>query len=95
MNGFNLADKALKNGIKTGYHFMGVDHYVSNSHTSGHLLGGVKKVIQIGILKSTWGQITQTVDPNMQSGVGVIARADYGLNVKAAHGAIVFDIIVN
>ena len=94
-NGFVLADMALKNGIKTGYHFMGVDHYVSNSHTSGHLIGGVKKVCQIGILKSTWGKVTQTVDPNMQSGVGIIARADYGLNVKAAHGAIVFDILVS
>ena len=94
-NGFTLADKALKNGIKTGYHFMGVDHYVSNSHTDNHLCGGVKKVCQIGILKSTWGKVTQTVDPNMQSGVGVVSRADYGLNVKAAHGAIVFDIICN
>jgi len=74
---------------------MGVDHYVSNSHSSNHLCGGVKKVCQIGILKSTWGKITQTVDPGLQSGVGIIARTDYGLNVKAGHAAIIFDIICN
>jgi len=94
-NGFTLADKALKNGIKSGYHFMGVDHYVSNSHATGHLFMGVKKVEQIGILKSTWGKIVQTVDPNMQSGIGTIARTDYGLNCKAGHTTIVFDGLVN
>jgi len=93
-NGFNLADKALKNGIKTGYHFMGVDHYVSNSHTSGHLFAGVKRVQQVGILKSTYGQIVVTQDPNLQSGLGVISRVDYGLNCRAAHTGLVFDVTV-
>ena len=93
-NGFNLADKALANGLKTGYHFMGVDHYVSNSHTAGHLFAGVKRVQQVGILKSTWGQIVVTQDPSLQSGIGVIARVDYGLNVKTNHSGLVFDITV-
>jgi len=93
-NGFNLADKALKNGIKTGYHFMGVDHYVSNNHTSGHLFAGVKGIQQIGILKETYGQIVITQDPNLQSGIGVISRVDYGLNVRAAHSGLVFDVTV-
>jgi len=93
-NGFNLADKALKNGIKTGYHFMGVDHYVSNSHTANHVFAGVKRVQQIGILKSTYGQIVVTQDPALQSGLGVISRIDYGLNVKTAHVGLVFDVSV-
>jgi hypothetical protein len=93
-NGFNLADKALKNGIETGYHFMGVDHYVSNNHAAGHLFAGVKRVAQIGILKSTYGQIVVTQDPNLQSGIGVISRVDYGLNVRAAHTTLVFDVTV-
>lgn len=94
-NGFNLADKALKNGIKSGYHFMGVDHYVSNSHTSGHLFAGVKKIQQIGILKSTYGQLVVTEDPDLQSGIGMISRVDYGLNVPTAHDGLVFDITVS
>lgn len=94
-NGFTLADKALKNGIKTGYHFMGVDHYVSNSHTSGHLFAGVKKVQAVGILSTTWGQIVVTQDPNLQSGIGVISRVDYGLNANAAHTSLLFDVLVN
>lgn len=93
-NGFTLADKALKNGLKTGYHFMGVDHYISNDHTSGHLFAGVKKIEQLGILKSTWGQITVTQDPNLQSGIGIIARVDYGLNAKAGLTSLLFDITV-
>jgi len=93
-NGFNLADKALKNGLKTGYHFMGVDHYVSNSHASGHLFAGVKKVQQVGILKSTYGQIVVTQDPALQSGIGVISRVDYGLNARAAHTGLLFDVNV-
>lgn len=93
-NGFNLADTALKNGLKTGYHFMGVDHYVSNSHTDNHVFAGVKKIQQVGILKTTYGQIVVTQDPNLQSGIGIISRVDYGLNVAAAHSGLVFDVAV-
>lgn len=93
-NGFNLADTALKNGIQSGYHFMNVDHYVSNSHTAGHLFAGVKKIQQVGILKSTYGKIVVTEDPNLQSGIGVVSRVDYGLNVAAAHAGLVFNITV-
>jgi len=93
-NGFNLADKALKNGIKSGYHFMGVDHYVSNSHESGHLMAGVKRIQQIGILTKTYGQIVVTQDPALQSGIGIISRVDYGLNVPTAHVGLIFDVLV-
>lgn len=93
-NGWTLADKALQNGIKTGYHFMGVDHYVSNSHTANHVFAGVKKVQQVGILKATYGQVVVTQDPNLQSGIGIVSRVDYGLNVPTAHTGLVFDVAV-
>ena len=93
-NGFNLADKALKDGVPNGYFFMGAYHYVSNSHTSGHLFAGVRKIAQIGILKSTYGQIKVTQDPALQSGIGIISRVDYGLNVAAAHAGLVFNVTV-
>jgi len=100
-NGFNLADKALKNGIKSGYHFMGVDHYISNSHTANHLFGGVKKIMQIGVLSATYGKIIVTQDPasgvtgyGPVSGIGVISRVDYGRNTPTGLVTCVFDIKV-
>lgn len=93
-NGFNLADKALKDGVPNGYFFMNVYHYVSNSHTANHVFAGVRKIQQVGILKSTYGQIVVTQDPNLQSGIGIISRVDYGLNVPTAHVGLVFDVQV-
>ena len=100
-NGFNLADKALQNGIPNAYFFMGAYHYVSNSHTTNHLLAGVRKIMKIGILKSTYGQITINQDPyfaaasGVASGVGVVARIDYGVLDPAGLKALTFDINVN
>lgn len=95
--GFNLADSVLKNGIMTekGYYALGAYHYVSNSHTAGHVFAGVRKVETIGILRSTYGQIVVTQDPNLQSGIGVISRVDYGVNVKAGQSSLVFDVNVS
>ena len=93
-NGFREADIALKEGTMPGLRYMGVDHYVSNSHTSGHLFGGVKKVHQIGILKATYGQIVVTQDPSLQSGLGIVSRVDFGHNVPTGHITAVFDILV-
>jgi hypothetical protein len=95
-NGFNLADQTLKNGIMTqkGYYALGAYHYVSNSHTANHVFAGVRKIETIGILKSTYGQIVVTQDPNLQSGIGVISRVDYGINVKAGLSSLVFDVNV-
>ena len=56
-NGFQLADKALKDGLVNGYYFMGMFHYVSNRHTAGHLFGGVRKIMQLGLLRGTWGRM--------------------------------------
>lgn len=95
-NGFNLADQTLKNGIMTekGYYALGAYHYVSNSHTANHVFAGVRKIETIGILRSTYGQIVVTQDPNLQSGIGVISRVDYGLNTKAGLASLVFDVSV-
>ena len=100
-NGFVLADTALKNGIKNGYHFMGVDHYISNSHTANHLFGGVKKIMHLGILNSTFGKIVVNQDPasgvttyGPVSGIGVVSRVDFGINTPTGLKAAVFDIAV-
>lgn len=93
-NGFNLADAALKNGIARGYHLLGADHYVSNSHTANHVFAGVKKLMKIGILRSTWGQIVVTQDPNLQSGIGLIARADYDIESPAGYTTLLYDVNV-
>ncbi len=96
-NGFNLADAALKDGIpEKGYRYLGAFHYISNSHASGgHVMAGVRKVFKIGILRTTWGQLTITQDPNLQSGVGLIARADHGVLSPAGLTSILYDIRVN
>ncbi len=94
-NGWSTADNALKNGIDKGFSYMGVEHYMSNSLTSGHLFGGVKNIYQIGILKATYGQITVTQDPSNISGIGIVSRVDYGFNVPTAHAALLYDINVN
>lgn len=93
-NGFQEADKALKEGTITGFRYMGVDHYVSTSHTTGHVMAGVKKIYQIGILRTTYGQVVVTEDPGLQSGIGVISRLDYGTNLETAHSTLVFDVNV-
>lgn len=96
-NGYNLADQVLKQGIMTerGYFALGVYHYVSNSHTAGHIFAGVRKIETIGILRSTYGQIVVTQDPNLQSGIGIISRVDYGLNTKEGLKSLTFDVLVN
>jgi hypothetical protein len=93
-NGFNLADAALENGIDRGYYLLGAYHYVSNSHAANHVLAGVRKIIKIGILRTTWGQIVVTPDPNLQSGQGIIARADYDVMTPDGHATLVFDVNV-
>lgn len=93
-NGFNLADSALKSGIDRGYYLLGAFHYVSNSHTANHVFAGVRKLLKIGILRTTYGQIVVTQDPNLQSGVGIIARVDYGTLVPAGYASLLYDINV-
>lgn len=100
--GFTFADMALKDGIMNAdsqakYAF-GAYHYVSESHVAGHVFAGVRKIMQIGLLKSTYGKITFI--PNAVnadgplSGVSWESRLDYGFNPKAGLTTILFDINV-
>ena len=93
-NGFNTADMALKNGAVAGMHYMGVDHYISNDHTANHLFATVKKTGTLGILTDTFGQVKITQDPNLQSGIGIISRVDYGFAWWNNYDALYYDINV-
>lgn len=100
--GFTFADMALKDGIMNvdgqGKYAFGVYHYVSESHTALHVFAGVRKLQQIGLLKSTYGKIfynPNAVDANGPlSGVSWEARLDYGFNPKAGLTALLFDVNV-
>ena len=96
-NGFASADQALRNGLNAagGFDYMGMTHYSSNQHTAGHVFAGVKKVVTLGILRSTFGQImVDDKDPGSVSGVSIVSRLD--LKVKAWNkiAGIVFDVLV-
>jgi len=97
-NGFNLADKALQNGIPQAYYFMDAYHYVSNSHTAKHIFGGVRKIQKLGILKATYGQVIVNNDPyfaaaaGVASAIGMVARVDYGVAAPVGLKSIIFDI---
>lgn len=93
-NGFNTADMTLKNGAVVGVSYMGVDHFVSNSHTANHVFGGVKKVGSLGILRDTWGQIIVKDDPAKTSGIGIISRYDYGFAWWNNFDSLYYDINV-
>lgn len=103
-NGYNTADHALKNGTVEGFHYMGVDHYVSNSHTSGHLFGGVKKLFHVGICKSTYGKVYITQVPAQKeagsneagplSGISVHQRLDWEFKTWTNTLPLLFDMTV-
>ena len=100
--GYTFADQALKDGIMNadgqGKYAFGVYHYVSESHDTGHVFAGVRKIMQIGLLKSTYGRIY--FNPNAISADGPLsgqsyeARLDYGFNPKAGLTALLFDVNV-
>lgn len=97
-NGFTTADNALKNGAKSGVDFMGVTHYASNSHTSGHVFAGVKKAFHLGIVKGTWGQTYIDEEPATADGavsaVAVITRVDYKFKAWTKQVPVLFDVLV-
>lgn len=98
-NGFQLADKALKDGVAPGYFFLGMYHYVSNSHTSGHVFAGVRKAYHLGIVKDTWGLVTVVPNPAVIgggaiSGIGVDMRVDYAFKAWTKVAGILFDVLV-
>ena len=100
--GYTFADMALKDGIMDadgqGKYAFGVYNYVSESHTANHVFAGVRKIQQLGLLKSTYGKIF--FNPNAISADGPLsgssyeARLDYGFNPKAGLVSILFDVNV-
>jgi hypothetical protein len=102
-NGFTEADISLKNGIpvQKAFRYMGVDHYLSNSHTATHVFAGIKKTGEIGILRGTYGQCKFIEDPPISvttnapaSGLGIVSRVDYGFNWPAQLAEFFMDINV-
>lgn len=97
-NGFSTADGALKDGTNQGFKFMGVEHYSSNKLASGHLFGGVKKVLHLGICKSTYGKVNEIEDPVVSggqiSGLGINSRVDFKFKAWAKVAPVLFDILV-
>lgn len=97
-NGFSTADGALKDGTNQGFKFMGVEHYSSNKLASGHLFGGVKKVLHLGICKSTYGKVNEIEDPVVSggqiSGLGINSRVDFKFKAWSKVAPVLFDILV-
>lgn len=89
-NGFTEADIGLKNGIPVAkaFRYMGVDHYLSNSHADNHVFAGIKKTGELGILRGTFGKVKFLEDPGLGgngpgSGLGIVTRIDFGFNWPA------------
>jgi hypothetical protein len=100
-NGFSEADVALKNGIPVGMRYMGCDHYLSTLHTANHLFAGVKKVGELGILRSTYGRTKFLEDPPISvttnapaSGLGIVSRVDYGFKFSGTANSAGWALLV-
>jgi len=96
--GFSTADDVLKNGIKQGFTYMGFEHYSSNKHAAGHLFAGVKKAFHLGIVKSTYGLMTEVMNPVVGgaqiSGIGLESRVDYKFKAWNNVAPVLFDVLV-
>lgn len=80
---------------------MGVDHYLSTSHTANHLFAGIKKMGDLGILRGTYGKVKFLEDPPAsvttaapKSGLGIVSRFDYGFNYPSYYGEFFMDVNV-
>lgn len=98
-NGFSSADDALKLGTEAGLRYMGADHFYSNDHTAGHVFAGVKKVVMIGLLRTTYGRAHTIEFPagstnNNLSGVAWYSRVDMGVLTPGGYSTAVFDVTV-
>lgn len=100
-NGYQFADQALRgtSGM-IGKEVLDLTHYVSTSHTAGHVFAGVRKIMKLGILASTYGKTYITEDPagasgGNISGISVNTRLDYGVKVPAVASVLVYDVNVN
>lgn len=100
--GFNTADTVLNDGISQvngGFKYLGIWHYSSSKHTSGHVFGGVKKAFEVGVVKSTYGKMKTIVNPVVSgaqiSGVGLESRIDRKFKAWTKMVPILFDILVS
>lgn len=99
-NGYSFADEALRDGGKgrMGKETMGLYHYVSTKHTSGHLMAGVRGVQLLGVQSSTFGKTYEVVHPTGTtgnlSGSMIYWRLDYGLKVQTNLLPVIYDINV-
>jgi len=96
--GFNTADDALKNGIKQGFSYLGVEHYSTSKNVAGHVFGGVKKAFMVGIVKSTYGKMKEITNPVVGgaqiSGIGLESRIDRAFKAWTKMVPVLFDILV-
>lgn len=99
-NGTTPADRALVNGTEAGMVYMGAYHYMSNSHTSGHLFAGVRRLHHLGIVRDTYGRVYRTDNPagssgSTLSGVQISSRVDYAVKTWTNFAPLLYDINVN
>lgn len=98
--GFNMADLALKNGIKQGFTYMGVEHYSTSKNASGHIFAGVKKAFNCYVVTSTYGKVKTIVNPYLGSATGIISgiglesRIDREFKAWAKNVPILYDVLV-
>lgn len=97
--GFSTADDALKNGIRRGFRYLGVEHYSTSKNVSGHVFGGVKKAFTCYVVKSTYGKMKTITNPVVSSaqisGVGLEARIDRKFKAWHKMVPVLFDILVS
>lgn len=100
-NGFSFADAALRDGGKSmlGKDAMGLTHYMSTSHTAGHVFAGVKGGQKFGILNTTFGKTYRAEIPASStagslSGTQIHTRLDYGFLVPTNLLPVVYDVNV-
>jgi hypothetical protein len=96
--GFNTADDALKNGIKQGFKYLGVEHYSTSKNVATHVFAGVKKAMTVYIVKDTYGKMKQIVNPVVSgaqiSGIGLESRIDRKFKAWAKMVPVAFDLRV-
>jgi hypothetical protein len=63
--------------------------------TANHVVAGVKKVLHVGIVKDTYGQIVvNDKDPAETSGISIVSRVDYAVKVWTKVLPVLFDVNV-
>lgn len=96
--GFNTQDDALKNGIKQGFKYLGVEHYSTSKNVTGHVFAGVKKAFMLGIVKATYGKVKTIVNPVVSgaqiSGIGLESRVDNKFKAWTKMVPVLFDVLV-